>query len=182
MDSGRRFLVTSASGPRFTADEKDFGQGLHWDVHGPWWPAAQSYWDRDDSLFRSEVGAAGASPMDILERYNAPGGLLPLDESNPQWRRFGFWIQSKEFQEANGRAPRDLADYVEWSQRYQREALDRAARATKRRFPAAGGFIVWMGHDPFPCPANTAVLDFLGRPKPAAEALKAIFLSKPTEL
>lgn len=182
MDCGRRFLVTSASGPRFTADEKDFGQGLHWDVHGPWWPAAQTYWDRDDSLFRSEVGAAGASPMDILERYNAPGGLLPLDESNPQWRRFGFWIQSKEFQEANGRAPRDLADYVEWSQRYQREALDRAARATKRRFPAAGGFIVWMGHDPFPCPANTAVLDFLGRPKPAAEALKAIFLSKPTEL
>ncbi|MBK8856130.1 MAG: hypothetical protein IPN11_00135 [Opitutaceae bacterium] len=145
MDSGRRFLVTSASGPRFTADEKDFGKGLHWDVHGPWWPAAQSYWDGDDSLFRSEVGAAGASPMDILERYNAPGGLLPLDESNPQWRRFGFWIQSKEFQEANGRAPRDLADYVAWSQRYQREALGprcprhEASLPRRRRFHRLDG-------------------------------------------
>jgi beta-mannosidase len=108
--------------------------------------------------------------------------LLPLDESNPLWRRFGFWIQAKEFKQEHGRTPRDLGEYVAWSQRLQREALDRAARATKRRFPACGGFILWMGHDPFPCPANTAVLDFLGRPKPAAEALQEIFLSQPAEL
>ncbi|MFZ2658676.1 MAG: glycoside hydrolase family 2 TIM barrel-domain containing protein, partial [Victivallales bacterium] len=30
MDPGRRFLPTSASGPRFMADKKDFGKGLHW--------------------------------------------------------------------------------------------------------------------------------------------------------
>jgi len=58
----------------------------------------------------------------------------------------------------------------------------RAARTTKRRFPGIGGFIVWMGHDPFPCPCNTAVLDFHGRMKPAAEALKEIFLTAPDRL
>ena len=108
--------------------------------------------------------------------------LLPLDESNPQWRRFGFWIQGEAFQKAHGRAPLDLAEYVVWSQRLQAEALERAARYTKRRFPACGGFIIWMGHDAFPCPANTAVLDFDGRPKPAADALRKIFLTKPDQL
>ncbi|MBX3749284.1 MAG: hypothetical protein KF897_04275 [Opitutaceae bacterium] len=183
MDPHRRFLPTSASGPRFNADEKEFGLGVNWDVHGPWWPAAQSYWDGDDSLFRSEVGAAGASPLDVLAEFYEAGLLLPIDESNPVWRRFGFWIQAKEFAAAHdGRAPRDLAEWVTWSQRYQAEALARAARACKRRFPRCGGFIVWMGHDPFPCPANTAVLDYHGRMKPAAAALQEIFLSEPQDL
>ncbi len=180
LDPTRRYLHTSPTGPRAQVNEKEYGLGLHWDIHGPWWPATQSYWDRDDSLFRSEVGAAGASPLDILQEFfGATDGLLPLDESNPLWRRFGFWIQAEAFQKAHDRAPRDLAEYVAWSQSLQREAIDRAARTTKRRFPGIGGFIVWMGHDPFPCPCNTAVLDFHGRLKPAAEALKEIFLASP---
>ena len=179
LDPNRRFLVTSATGPRFTADEKEFGQGVHWDVHGPWFPVTETYWDHDDALFRSEVGAAGASPMDILNHYYGPDGLLPLDESNPLWSRFGFWIQAKAFHDAHGRPPHDLSEYVNWSQQKQARELSRAAGATKRRFPGCGGFIVWMGHDPFPCPANTAILDFHGRAKPAAVALRKIFLSAP---
>lgn len=182
LDPHRRFLVTSATGPRFTADEKEFGQGLHWDVHGPWFPVSATYWDGDDALFRSEVGAAGASPMDILNQYYGPDELLPLDESNPYWARFGFWLQDKLFHAAHGRAPHDFAEYVNWSQQKQARELHLAAAATKRRFPGCGGFIVWMGHDPFPCPANTAVLDFHGRPKPAADALREIFLSSPKDL
>ncbi|MFI5356834.1 MAG: glycosyl hydrolase 2 galactose-binding domain-containing protein [Opitutales bacterium] len=182
LDPDRRFLPTSPYGPRAQAVEADYGRELHWDIHGPWWPASDSYWDRDDSLFRSEVGAAGASPVDILERYYGPGGLLPLDESNPRWRRFGFWVQAKAFHQAHGRHPASLQEYVEWSQRLQTDALYRAALATKRRFPGCGGFIIWMGHDAFPCPSNTAVLDFWGRPKPAAEALRQIFRSDPASL
>lgn len=182
LDPTRRFLHTSPTGPRAQAAEKEYGLGLHWDIHGPWWPASQSYWDRDDSLFRSEVGAAGASPLDILEQYYEPGALLPLAESNPLWGRFGFWIQDAGFRRDHGRPPRDLREWVEWSQQLQREAMARAALATKRRFPGCGGFIVWMGHDPFPCPCNTAVLDFHGRMKPAAEALKEIFLTAPDKL
>jgi len=182
LDPGRRYLPTSPVGPRFNADEKEFGQGVHWEIHGPWFPASEEYWAKDDALFRSEVGAAGASPADILEDHFGRNSLLPLDESNPQWRRFGFWIQAAAFQADHGRAPRSVAEYAAWSQRLQAEALERAARNTKRRFPACGGFIVWMGHDAFPCPANTAVLDFLGRPKPAADALRRIFLTAPGKL
>lgn len=182
LDPGRRFLHTSPAGPRFNADEKEFGQGLHWEIHGPWQPAPESYWAKDDALFRSEVGAPGASPVDILEEYYGPRALLPLDESNPRWRRFGFWIQAEAFQKAHDRGPRDLAEYVAWSQQLQSGALACAARYSKRRFPRCGGFIVWMGHDTFPCPANTAVLDFEGRFKPAAEALKLIFRTEPGKL
>ena len=182
LDPTRRFLHTSPTGPRAQAVEKEFGQGLHWDVHGPWWPVPQSYWEGDDSLFRSEVGTGGASPLDILERYYGPTALLPFDESNPLWRRFGFWIQGEAFVKDHGRPARDLAEFVAWSQQLQARSLDMAARAIKRRFPRNGGMIVWMGHDPFPCPINTAVLDFLGRPKPGAEALKRIFLTPPDKL
>jgi len=37
----------------------------------------------------------------------------------------------------------------------------------RARFPRCGGILLWMGHDSFPCPANTAIIDFWGRPKPA---------------
>ena len=178
LDPDRRFLHTSPSGPRSVSVEKDFGQGLHWDTHGPWFPAAESFWEKDDALFRSEVGAAGASPVDILEKFYDPGALLPLDESNPRWRRYGFWIQGEAFQKAHGRGPRNLHEYVTWSQALQTEALGRAARAIKGRFPKCGGIILWMGHDPFPNPSNTAVLDFYGRMKPAAVALQKIFWAK----
>jgi len=38
--------------------------------------------------------------------------------------------------------------------------------------------MLWMGHDIYPCSSNTAVVDFDGRPKPAAEALKEVYRSK----
>jgi hypothetical protein len=37
-----------------------------------------------------------------------------------------------------------------------------------------------MGHDCFPCPINTAVIDYHGRPKPAAQAIARAF-AEPTE-
>jgi len=179
MDPGHRFIHTSPTGPRAQATEKEYGQGVHWDIHGPWWPVPQSYWDGDDSLFRSEVGTGGASPLDILEKYFAKDALIPFDESNPHWRRFGFWIQGEAFAKDNGRPARNLAEFVAWSQQLQVKSLDAAARGIKRRFPRIGGMIVWMGHDPFPCPINTAVLDFHGRIKPGGEALSKIWHMKP---
>jgi len=54
-------------------------------------------------------------------------------------------------------------------------ALSLAASACMSRFPRCGGFIVWMGHDCFPCTANTSIVDLNGQPKPAAIALGKIF-------
>ena len=181
-DPTRRFLPTSASGPRFNAESQEMGQGLHWDVHGPWrlegsledW---NSYWQQDDALFRSEVGAPGASPVEIIRAFKGDLQEMPASIENPLWRRFSWWLEWPEFVAASGRDPEDLEEFVQWSQQRQAQALAIAAQACKMRFPRCGGFLLWMGHDSFPCTANTSVLDFYGHPKPAVESLKAIFWS-----
>jgi beta-mannosidase len=179
LDPTRRFLPTSSTGPRFMADASEFGQGLHHDVHGPWnWSGDlqgwRAYWDRDDALFRSETGMPGAEAADLIRQY-ADGMELPADRSNPFWMHTGgWWIQWEDYLREGG-DPESLDVFVVWSQLRQAHALAHAAAACKRRFPRCGGFMLWMGHDCYPCPVNTAIIDFLGRPKPAAEAVGKVF-------
>ena len=182
-DPGRRFLVTSSSGPRFSADAADFGKGLHWDVHGPWKPEGTleewtAYWSGMDALFHSEVGAPGASPVDVICAY--AGGLpeTPGVYANPLWRRTLWWIEWPEFVKEVGREPASLEEFVDWSQGRQAEALRIVASTLKEKFPRCGGVIFWMGHDSFPCTANTSIIDFEGRPKPAAVEIQRVFLGK----
>jgi beta-mannosidase len=184
-DPGRRFLPSSASGPRFVADRQDFGKGLHWDVHGPWdlygkgtmeeW---RDYWDHDDALFRSETGCPSASPTDILEAMRGGLSLFPISAENPLWQRSAWWIQRDKFVAAMGREPNGIDEYVAWTQDLQAEALAYAAQSARARFPRTGGMILWMGHDVFPCAANTSIVDFHARPKPAALALRKIWAKR----
>lgn len=181
LDPARRFLPTSPSGPVFSARDENYGKGMHWDVHGPWNAVGplhekwQKHWECDDSLIRSEVGAPGPSPLEIIEKYQGEYAAFPASFANPLWRRTSWWIEWPEFLAEHQREPKDLAEYVRWGQQRQAEALSFAANVSKNRFPHCGGFIVWMGHDSFPCMANTAIIDFEGNPKPAALALKKIF-------
>lgn len=176
LDPGRRFLDTSAAGPRFTAESADFGKGLHWDVHGPWNVVPADYWLHDDALFRSEVGAPGASPVEVIREFS--GGLpdFPATLENPLWRRASWWLQWADYVKEQGREPQDLESFVAWSQGRQAEALALAVGTCKARFPRCGGVILWMGHDSFPCTANTALFDFHGNPKPAVAAVAKLFL------
>jgi beta-mannosidase len=180
MDPGRRFLATSASGPRSFADPKDFGKGLHWDVHGPWkLPGSmddwQNYWAQVDALFHSEVGAPGCSPANIIQTYSGGLPLMPASVDNPLWRRTAWWIEWSEYIAERGLEPQSLDIFVSWSQERQAEALRIVAQSLKSKFPRCGGVIFWMGHDCFPCTANTSLIDFEGNLKPAAFALRAIF-------
>jgi beta-mannosidase len=180
-DPLRRFLPTTATGPRFNADAKDFGKGLHWNTHGPWkmWSDMQAwrdYWQADDSLFRAESGAPGASPADLIRQYAGAFDPMPVTEENPVWRRpLTWWVEADAFTAEQGRAPETLEEYVDWSQNRQTEALLFAVQACKDRFPRCGGILLWCGHDCYPCPANTSILDFHGAPKPAALALQAVW-------
>jgi beta-mannosidase len=184
-DPGRRFIPTSSSGPKFSGDAADFGKGLHHDVHGPWGmggfadiEAWRQYWAGDDALFRSEVGMPGAADADLILRYAGKG---------PVWPPLGeYWMHTAAWWSQWDRYEKDLGDlgaeeglraYVERTQRHQAEAYAIAARACKDRFPRCGGFIIWMGHDCFPCPANNSVIDFDRNPKPAYYALKDVFRS-----
>lgn len=202
-DPGRRFVPTSSSGPRFMAFPSEFGKGLHWDVHGPWKAPGETpeecaaYWDRDDALFRSETGAPGASSAEIIRRYSGGFAVMPCTMENRLWRRFPWWLEWSDFlkekrsggagseNNAGSAATGDISlppaesfsleDYVEWSQARQARLIGLAIRSSKKRFPAIGGIILWMGHDAFPCNSNTSIIDFHGNPKPAALAASEIW-------
>ena len=182
-DPSRRFLTSSPTGPKFHVTEENIGKGLHWNVHGPWLPHEnlddwQAYWDKDDALFHAETGSPGTSSAEIIRKYAGDCKVEPYTVANPYWRRpVNWWIEYDKLVRLNGREPRDLEEYVEWSQERQAKALTIAIKACKDRFPGCGGFIIWMGHDCFPCTANTSVIDFEGKPKAAALAVAEIFKS-----
>lgn len=182
-DAGRRFVPTSPSGPSFCAKRENFGQGLHHHVHGPWgfgdFPAYsdwETYWENDDSTFRSETGLPSANRLELMKWQAAGEPLWP--PTTPIWKHSAAWWTQAERLEKRFRhlGPEEaLAAYVEQTQREQADGLAHAARCSKARFPQCGGFLVWMGHDCFPCPANTSIIDAEHRPKPAYHALRAVF-------
>ena len=185
-DPDRRFLPTSPAGPRFHSTRPEFGRGVHHAVHGPWGidgyadaAAWAAYWRDDDALFRSEVGVAGASDLALIRRY--AGGESTWPPTSDYWRHAAaWWTQWSRLEPCLGHATDAdaLARYVAHTQQEQAEYLAAAARLTKARFPACGGFLVWMGHDAFPCPSNTSLFDFDGQPKPAARALATVFRTR----
>jgi beta-mannosidase len=191
LDPLRRFLPTSPTGPRFMADEMDFGHGLHHEVHGPWWApedeqAWTAYWSADDALFRSELGMPGSSTAELIRRFGQELAW-PADPDNPFWVHTCAWWHRPEWHEWQAHAARageedSLEAFVAWSRRRQARYLSTAVTACKARFPQCGGVIVWMGHDCHPCPINTSVLDFDGCEKPAARALAQIFRTPPDRL
>lgn len=179
-DPGRRYIATSPTGPRFDADPAEFGNGLHHDVHGPWeWDGTEEewtqYWRNDDAILRSEVGVAGASDLTLLEEK----GLAPAMERSglrSLWTHSsGWWLHTFD----TAAIDQPLSDWVEESQLRQRRMLHTAAEATLARFPASAGFLVWLGHDTFPCAVSLSLLDWHGTPKPAALGLRTLFAENP---
>jgi beta-mannosidase len=185
-DSAHRFLPTSPYGPRFHATREEFGRGLHHEVHGPWgldghpgdeW---ERYWRDDDSLFRGETGVAGASRAELIRRFS--GGEPVWPPNTALWRHAsGWWTQwdrlGGDFAHADPATA--LEAFTEHTRREQAEKLAFAIRAKKAKFPACGGFLIWMGHDAFPCLANTSIVEFDHTLKPAAHAVAAAFRERP---
>lgn len=185
LDPGRRFVVTSPLGPSMWGLPDNFGKGVHHDVHGPWdqfsdtmeeW---QEYWNADDSLMRSEVGVGGANPLDILTEFGLTGPFGSAEERSAVEEAWAYtasrWLPKLQLRQST----LPLAEFVATHQQRQAELLAFAARRTVDRFPEAGGFIVWMGHDTFPVAASQSILDFYGRPKPAGIALGEVFREAP---
>ncbi|MET3803228.1 beta-mannosidase [Nakamurella sp. UYEF19] len=179
-DPWRRFVTTSPLGPAVWGNEADFGKGLHHDVHGPWestdtFQQWQRYWDGDDSLLRSEVGVGGASGLDLLTEFELVGPTTTTkqrEDLHQLWMHSSaWWLDTFKNWDGTG----GLATWVQDSQLRQAEWLGYAAKVTRARFPRVGGFIVWLGHDTFPCAVSLSLLDFSGRPKPAAESLRIAF-------
>ncbi len=187
-DPGRRFVAGSPSGPTIYSGLQNFGKGVSWDVHGPWtlpytasdrtMNAVRNFWKLDDALIHSEVGVAGAMSAEMINKYRGEYSALPANMNNTLWRQVSWWIEWTDFlNDHNGKEPLSLEEYVAWSQERQTTGLSIALKVNKSRFPECGGFIIWMGHDSYPCPVNTSIIDFDGNPKPVALELSKIWKS-----
>ncbi|EIQ01388.1 hypothetical protein OpiT1DRAFT_05964 [Opitutaceae bacterium TAV1] len=195
-DGDHRFIPTSPTGPRFMADRAEFGRGLHHEVHGPWGSSGFldmadwcDYWEKDDALFRSEVAGSSPASVEIILKYAAGMPVWPPDKSMWWMHSSAWWIRSDRLAPYLGgtdgaaggeRAARQnpegiLVRYVGDEQREHAESIAIAAGACKHRFPRCGGFLAWMGHDSFPLPINTSIIDFDGGRKQAFAALAGVF-------
>jgi beta-mannosidase len=182
FDPGHRMVPTSPSGPRFFGSSEEVGRGLHHDVHGPWhleggtldnW---RTYWALDDALLRSEMGMPGAAHPETIRKYAGGLAVWPPDRRNPYWRHSAAWWTDLSGTSYDPKHD-DIEDFAQRSQALQAEALSIAVRACRDRFPSCGGVLIWMGHDAFPCPINTSLIDYERRPKAAYHALAEIFHS-----
>ena len=185
-DPGRRFVPASPSGPTIYGELRNFGKGISWDVHGPWklpftnsdqtMNAVNNFWNLDDAQIHSEVGVPGATSAYMINKYRGEYPALPANMNNVLWRQVSWWIEWNDFlNDHNGATPVSLEEYLFWSQERQTSGLSIALKASKSRFPACGGFIIWMGHDSYPCPVNTSIIDFEGNLKPCAITLSQIW-------
>ena len=183
-DPDRRFVAGSPSGPSISAGVSNFGKGVNWDTHGPWklpfgekktMDEVREFWANNDSFVSSEVGVPGAMSAQLIEKYSGNYSPLPASLDNPLWRTVNWWNEWGEYIAVTSQDERSLDDYVNWSQNRQKEGLSIALKSSKDKFPACGGFIIWMGHDCFPCMINTAIIDFEGNHKPVVEELSKIW-------
>jgi beta-mannosidase len=179
-DPGRRYIPTSPCGPRVSAQESDFGKGLHWNVHGPYHMSGTdenlTYWSNDDALFRAEMCCPGANPVEIIRQYRGDYPEFPPTPENDYWSHpTVWWIDWNVIVELHGREPADLEEYVAWSQEHQAQTLALAMKSCKDRFPRCGGVLLWGSHDTASIPTNTSIIDFHGNAKPAALALSEVW-------
>lgn len=183
-------VPTSPSGDSAYVLDECYGQGVHHDVHGPWksyfddledwW---KTHWDNADGLLFSEFGAPGASSVKLLKQYQGELNPEPFSDVNPYWTRPVKWhTEFSGLKFEHGRLPETVEEFVEWSQQRQYRSLELALTPLKRKFPACGGAILWMGHDCYPLPTNCSLIDFDRNLKPAAEVVKKVFTSAPEDL
>lgn len=195
LDPITRFVPGSPSGINIWGGRNNFGKGVNWDTHGPWtlpfsptdstMKAVQEYWAADDALMHSEVGVPGAMSAAMIYKYRGKYEVFPISAANPYWNEFNWWLDDFAQFEKRAHAAKKNSEkaafgrFVAWSQQRQAEGLAIALKACKDKFPATGGFILWMGHDAYPAPVNTSIIDFEGNLKPAAHALQKIWQVPP---
>jgi beta-mannosidase len=58
-------------------------------------------------------------------------------------------------------------------------ALACVVKSCRDRFPRCGGRLIWLGHDGFPDPANTFIIDIERHSKTAYHSLREVFAASP---
>lgn len=185
LDPDRLFLPTSPSGPVFSPSMEQLGTGIAHDVHGDWeyrGPVEHYvYYNKDDSLMRSEVGTAGASNPEVIRKASGGERVWPASEDSLMWRiHAGWWIDWDKLTALFGAWDEDaeqLDEYVKASQYLQAESLRYIVESVMRRAPKASGVLIWMGNEPYANFSNTSLVQYDGVPKPVYGWIRQCFES-----
>lgn len=185
LDPNKLFLPTSPSGPVFSPHIDELGTGIAHDVHGNWeylGPEEHyAYYNKDDSLMRSEVGTAGASNPETIRRVAGGEPLWPAKEDSLIWRiHANWWIDWDMLTELFGmwnENVEQLDEYVKSSQYLQAESVRYVVESVIRRVPKASGVLIWMGNEPYANFSNTSLIQYDGIPKPVYSWIRQCFES-----
>lgn len=183
-DPGKKFLPTSGHGPRTTAHPRDMGKGVHHDVHGPWAylgaEAHYRYFNRDDALWRSEVGVPGYTSLALLEQNHGGLPAWPADDTNQLWLHHGSWwigweLLTRVFGPWDKEDSGQLRQQIDCSRFLQAEGLRYVLEACRRRAFSCSLATIWMGHDCYWCTANNSVIEYNTALKPAYSAVQRAY-------
>lgn len=172
LDGERLFLPSSSSGPVFFLEQQHAGQGLSYDVHGPWKYAGDvdhyTLYNGSDALLHSEYGADGFASMESLKRFLPADELTTMSVPSPTWLHHGYeyWNMDEQLERLFGPGC-TLEEKVRLSQWLQAESIGYAVESNRRRAPRCSGSILWQMNEPFPNVSCTSAVDYYGLPKPA---------------
>lgn len=186
FDPNKKFIPTSGHGPRAFANAKDYGKGLHHDVHGPWAYLGPKnhyeYYNKDDSLWRSEVGVPGYTNMRLMEENSGSLAPWPAAPTNQLWLHHGaWWVRPELMERVFGSwcetCDSELPIHLKLSRYLQLEGYRAVVEACRRRALECSLVTIWMGHDCFWTTANNSVIEYDGSLKPAYSSIQRAYAS-----
>jgi beta-mannosidase len=182
LDPERLWLPTSPSGPAFLnrLDLIEQAPQDQHDVHGPWehqgLRAHYALYDAGTAHLLSEFGVEGMTmPRSIAQVVPEPERRLPT-RGRPVWDHLGHWWNNEALVQASfGHRIQDLGTLGLASQFLQRDGLQYATEAHRRRWPHCVGTLPWQFNEPYPNAWCTSAVTHAGEPKPAYFGVAAAY-------
>jgi beta-mannosidase len=182
LDPGRHWVATSPTGPAFhnRLDVIAAAPDDQHDVHGPWEHQGlvdhYRLYNAGNSLAHTEFGVEGMTNRRALDRLVPFAEQDPPDRTNAVYRHLGDWWNNADLvRSVFGGRIRDVDGMRRASQWLQATGLAYAVEADRRRFPRCSMVLPWQLGESFPNAWCTAVVDYLGEPKPAFDAVARAF-------
>lgn len=188
LDPERGWLPTSPSGGAFhhRLNEIERDPEAQHDVHGPWeyqgLTEQHTLANAGVALAHTEFGVEGAA-NERLHAHLVPAELAwPADRTSAIYRHLGeWWDNADQVSEVFGGIA-DLPTLRRASQWLQTIGLAVATEADRRRWPRTSMVLPWQLAESYPNAWCTALVDFLGEPKPALAALARAFADERVSL
>ncbi|WP_350279293.1 glycoside hydrolase family 2 TIM barrel-domain containing protein [Kribbella sp. HUAS MG21] len=182
LDPDRLWLPTSPTGPAFLNRLELIRQAPddQHDVHGPWEHQGlrdhYGLYDAGTAQLLSEFGVEGMTmPRTLAQVVPEPERRLPT-RGRPVWDHLGRWWNNEALvQSAFGGRIRDLGTLGLASQFLQRDGLQYAVEAHRRRWPGCVGTLPWQFNEPYPNAWCTSAVTHAGEPKPVYFGVAAAY-------